>query len=280
MQASHRPFRACSQSILRISISCCMLLPVCMIIVCAFLQSDPTHLMRLPLGLSAFRAVLDPLTIALTAQAMLNGFIITVLCLAISYPCALALCELPRRIQNMALTLLVVPFWTSTLVRTYAMLTLVKSSGWLSHTLMAWHITKQPLQIAFTPTATTLGLVYDLLPLMLIPLYLKLRALDPRLLEAARDLGAGPWSRFWRIKLPLTAKTAMVACLLIWLPAISLFYVPEVLGGAKSLMLGNLISDAFTTGHWPLGSALCLLLMLPLMGMLVGLQREPEVLAS
>jgi len=141
-------------------------------------------------------------------------------------------------------------------VRTYAMTAMLNSSGIVNNVLLTLGIIDAPLAMMYTPGAVVLGLVYTLLPFMILPLYAALERLDRRYLEAARDLGASPWRAFWKVVVPLTMPGIVSGCMLVFLPGIGMFYVSDVLGGAKAMLLGNFIRDQFlTTRDWPLGAA-------------------------
>jgi spermidine/putrescine transport system permease protein len=264
MRSMTNHFRRYSHWVLWLSLSLWIILPSLLIIAAAFLSYDQFHLIKLPFSLAAFHNIAHSLYPVLMIQTLSMALQVTLICLVISYPCALALQQLPTAWKKLGLVAIIIPFWTSTLIRTYAILSLLKAKGWLSLWLLKLGIISQPLDIAFTPTAVLIGLAYDLLPMMLLPIYLAIHAIDLSLYEAAQDLGAHAWQRFWFVTWPLTRNGAILGCLLVGLPAMGLFYVPEILGGAKGLMLGNLINDAFNAGNWPLGAALCLCLMAPL----------------
>jgi spermidine/putrescine transport system permease protein len=275
MHTTTNKFRLYGHLGLWLSLGACTILPSLLIVGASFLSHSSLKLLDTPWALSAYVSIADSLYPALILKTLVTALYVTLLCLLISYPSALALRQLPAKWQHIGLIAIIVPFWTSTLVRTYAILSLLQAKGWLSTMLLKLGVISQPLALSFSSTATSIGLVYDLLPMMLLPLYLALHAVDPSLYVAAKDLGVGAWRRFWHITLPLTSKGAALGCVLVYLPATSLFFVPDILGGAKGLMLGNLISDAFASGAWPLGAALCLCLMLPLCFLLAcsGLYR-------
>ena len=154
------------------------------------------------------------------------------------------------------LFLIIVPFWTNSLIRTYALKAVLGTKGLLNQSLLALGLIDQPLRIVFTEAAVIIGLVYILLPFMILPLYAAIEKLDGRLLEAARDLGAGALPRFVRIVLPLTMPGIIAGCLLVFLPAMGMFYISDLLGGAKNLLIGNIIKSQFLTiRDWPFGAA-------------------------
>lgn len=238
-------------------------IPLLMILICAFCQFDATHLIQWHFTTANFQWMTQSLVLQLLWHSLWMGTKITLICLSIAYLVALAIQQLPKRWRLRALTAVVIPFWTSTLIRTYAILALLKAKGILSQWLMQIGWLHAPLNIAFTPTAAMVGLVYNLLPFMLIPITLQLNDLSPQWYDAARDLGANTWQRFTRITLPLSRSGVVLGCVFVWLPAVSVFYIPSILGGAQTYLIGNLIADSFIQGQWPRGAALCLLLLLP-----------------
>ena len=158
---------------------------------------------------------------------------------------------------------MIIPFWTSSLIRTYAILTILKTKGLLNSALLALGIIHHPIQLIYTNTAVLVAVVYNLLPFMIFPLYSNIEKLDTRLLDAARDLGAGKIKIFKAIILPLTMPGIMAGTLLVFLPAMTLFYIPVLVGGAKSLLLGNLVESQFLEMHnWPGGAATSIVLTL------------------
>lgn len=191
----------------------------------------------------------------LLGSLRLSG-LVTTICLLTAYPFASILARARKPVRGTLLLLVVIPFWTNSLVRTYAMTAMLNSSGIVNNVLLSLGLIDAPLAMMYTPGAVVLGLTYTLLPFMILPLYAALERLDRRYLEAARDLGASPWRAFWRVVVPLTMPGIVSGCMLVFLPAIGMFYVSDVLGGAKAMLLGNFIRDQFlTTRDWPLGAA-------------------------
>ena len=182
----------------------------------------------------------------------------TVLCLAVSYPAAWYLARLaPRRWKGVLLGLVVVPFWTSFLIRTYAWMFLLRTEGLLNLTLAGLGLIDRPLELLYTQTAVLLGLVYGELPFMILPLYASLEKLDSTLLEAAADLGASRMRTFWRVAVPLTAPGITAGVVLVFIPSLGQFVVSDLLGGARSMLLGNLVQNQFAVArNQPFGAAL------------------------
>jgi len=183
----------------------------------------------------------------------------TALCLLIGYPFAYFLATRAGRWKNLFLVMLIVPFWTSFLTRTYAWLILLGDHGPLSNVLQRAHLLHGDLNFLYSYKAILLGVTYNYLPLMVFPLYVSLERLDKRLLEAAKDLGAGRWATFRRVTVPLTMPGILIGCLLVFIPLMGEYVVPSILGGARSFMIGNLIGDEFISAHdWAFGSALAM----------------------
>ncbi len=186
------------------------------------------------------------------------ALVTTILCLAVSYPAAYYLARLaPARWKGLLLGLVVVPFWTSFLIRTYAWMFLLRTEGLLNLTLSSLGLIDRPLELLYTQTAVLIGLVYGELPFMILPLYASLEKLDSTLLEASSDLGAGPWATFRRVTVPLTAPGIVAGVILVFIPSLGQFVVSDLLGGARSMLLGNLVQNQFAVArNPPFGAAL------------------------
>ncbi|MGL5080002.1 MAG: ABC transporter permease [Microcoleaceae cyanobacterium] len=187
----------------------------------------------------------------------------TVACLVLGYPLAFFIITRPSRWRSILLLLVIIPFWTNFLVRTYAWMVILRREGIVNSLLVSLQIIDEPLNLLFTPLAVMIGLVYGYLPFMVLPLYATLERLDFTLVEAAQDLGANDLRTFWRVVLPLTQPGIVAGSILVFIPALGAFITPDILGGAKTLMIGNLIQNQFLQArNWPLGSALSTVLML------------------
>lgn len=204
----------------------------------------------------------------------------TLASLAIALPLAYAIARLvPPRYRVLLLIALIIPGWVSVLIRTYAWTLVIGESGLLNYLLIHVGLIEKPLQILFTKTAVVMGLVYIYLPYMLVPIYAALERLDPALLEAAENLGAGPVERFVKVTLPLIAPGIVAGSIITFIPAAGEYLVPNLLGGLSGTMYGNLITAAFENFNWPLGSALSmtllasLLITLAVMGRFVDVKR-------
>lgn len=232
-----------------------------------------------PWTLESFARVMDPLYLAILARSFVLAGVSTAICLALGFPLALFISRAGRR-RNLYLQLVILPFWTSFLVRTYAWIFLLRDTGLVNSTLLWFGLIQEPLPLLYNSGAVVLGLVYGYLPFVVLPLYATLERLDRSLLEAAADLGATPWVALTRVVLPLCAPGFRAGAILVFIPCLGAYLTPDLLGGGKTILIGNLIQNQFTTARdWPFGSAVSLLLMLLVMGLLIALiRREGEAL--
>lgn len=213
--------------------------------------------------LDNFARALEPLYLSVLGNSVVIAGITTLLALALGYPTAYAIAQLPRRWRTVALILVVLPFWTNFLIRTYAWIVLLNSEGPLSQGLQSLGVLDDPLQVLYTRGAVVAGLLYAYLPLMILPLYASIERLDPQLREAAANLGATRWQVFRDITLPLTLPGVITGSLFVFVPSLGNFIVPELLGGGKTVMVGNLIRDQFLKARdWPFGATLALAVIL------------------
>lgn len=243
-------------------------LPNLMIIGTSFLTRDDANLVQMVFTLDNYTRLFDPLYGQVMLHSLNMAAIATLCCLLLGYPFAFILARLPQRVRPLLLFLLIVPFWTNSLIRIYGLKLFLSTRGYLNEFLMWAGIIDTPLRIMYTSGAVVLGLVYILLPFMVMPLYSSLEKLDKSCLEAARDLGASKLQTFIRIIIPLTMPGIIAGCLLVLLPAMGLFYVADLMGGAKNLLIGNVIkSQLLNIRDWPFGAAtsICLTLVMGLM---------------
>lgn len=202
----------------------------------------------------------------------------TLVCLALSLPLAYFIARfVPRKWRVLLIVGLIIPGWISILIRTYSMNLVIGESGLLNWLLLASGLVAEPVKILFTKTAVVLGLVYIYLPYTMVPIYAALERLDPRLLEAAENLGANPFRRFIRITLPLILPGIVAGAVITFIPALGEYLVPNLLGGLQGTMYGNLIATAFLSFDWPLGSALSVVLMAGVLALLWVVTRVAKL---
>jgi spermidine/putrescine transport system permease protein len=227
-----------------------------------------------PWTLENFTRLADPLYLAILWRSVWIAALATALCALGGFPLALFISRAGKR-KNLYLQLVLLPFWTSFLVRTYAWLFILRDTGLVNTVLIRLHIIATPFQLLYNDGAVLIGLVYNFLPFFVLPMYATLERLDPALLEAAADLGARPWATLWRVILPVSAPGLIAGSVLVFIPCLGAYLTPDLLGGGKSVMLGNLVQNQFTTARdWPFGSAASLVLMLVSALLLAALMRS------
>jgi spermidine/putrescine transport system permease protein len=213
-------------------------------------------------SLTNYVNLLHPLYFRIFGRSIFFAAVTTALCLVLGFPLAYYIARLPRRRQGLWLVLVLIPFWTNFLVRTYAWMFILRTEGVINKLLMGAGLIDAPIELLYSDAAVLLGLVYGYLPFMVLPLYAAVERLDPALVEAACDLYASRWSVFRRVVLPLTKPGVIAGCLLVFMPSLGAFITPDLLGGARSMMVGNLIQHEYlVVRDWPLGSALSFVLM-------------------
>ena len=220
------------------------------------------------------RLVEDSLYLKAYVGSLKTALVSTVIALLIGYPMAYAIARAPEHRRHLLLVLVMLPFWTSFLVRIYAWIGLLRPTGVINNTLLAMGLIDEPLRLINTNGAVYLGIVYAYLPFMVLPLYARLEKLDSALLEAARDLGATPWRAFRAVTLPLSMPGIVAGCLLVFIPAVGEFVIPELLGGPDALMIGRVLwNEFFTNRDWPVASAVTVVLLILLVAPIVWVQR-------
>lgn len=234
-------------------------IPIGLMCITSFLSKDSANLVSLPFTLSNYSNLFTPVFMNVFLRSLILSLITTSLCLCMAYPFSYLLIK--SKHQSVLLLLIIIPFWTSSLVRTYALLSILKFNGILNNLLIKLHIINHPLPFLYSNFAVISGLVYNLFPFMVLPIFTNMELFDFKLIEAAKDLGARRLSLFFRVFLPNTARGITSGCLLVLLPAMTFFYIPNILGGARSVLLGNMIQNQFLVlEDWPQGSASSILL--------------------
>jgi putrescine transport system permease protein len=205
----------------------------------------------------------DDLYFRATLSSVRIAAISTVLLLLAGFPVAYGMARAPERYRSLLVALVILPFWTSFLIRIYAWIAILKPEGLLTQALMGIGLISEPLDILNTETAVYIGIVYAYLPFMVLPLYATLEKMDDTLIEAALDLGSTPWRSFWTITVPLAMPGIVAGSLLCFIPAVGEFVIPDLLGGSETLMIGRqLWSEFFSNRDWPLASAVAILLLI------------------
>jgi putrescine transport system permease protein len=227
------------------------------------------------LSLDNFRLLVsDDLYVHTYFRSVVVAVVSTIILLIVSYPIAYGMARLPKRWQGIAMMLVIIPFWTSFLIRIYAWINILQHDGLLNKTLLALHLISAPLVWLSTDTAMYLGIVYSYLPFMILPLYATLTKIDPELLEAASDLGAAPRQAFWLVTLPLSLPGIGAGALLCFIPIVGEFVIPDLLAGSNSMMIGQTLwLEFFTNKDWPVASAIAVVLLVLLVAPLLLYDR-------
>jgi len=217
----------------------------------------------------------DPLYVHSYFYSLKVALVSTGCCLLLGYPMAYAIARAADATRNVLLLLIILPFWTSFLLRIYAWIGLLKHDGVINNVLMALGLIREPLTMLHTDFAVYIGIVYSYLPFMILPLYANLEKHDPTLLEAAADLGASPFTAFRRITLPQSWPGILAGCLLVFIPAVGEYVVPSLLGRTDQLMIGRILSDEFFENRdWPVASAVAILMLALLVVPILAFQRS------
>jgi putrescine transport system permease protein len=224
-------------------------------------------MMTLHINLSNYHTLfIDPFYASAYWHSLKIAFFSTLGCLLIGYPMAYCIARANTLTRSLLLTLVILPSWTSFLLRVYAWMGILQDSGYLNQLLMKLHIISSPIQFLYTDFAIYLGIIYAYLPFMVLPIFVSIAKMDWQLLKAASDLGARPWKAFLRITLPLTMPGILTGSLLVFIPAVGEFVIPDLLGGSGSNMIGRVLwQEFFNNRDWPLSAALATLMLLLLL---------------
>ena len=235
---------------------------------------------KLNLGNYAF-LIEDPLYWKSYLNSIKIAGISTLLCLLLGYPMAYGIARSSPSTRNILLLLVILPFWTSFLLRVYAWIGILKNNGLINNALMSLGMIDQPIQMLQTDFAVYIGIVYSYLPFMILPLYANLEKMDLTLLEAAADLGSRPWESFLKVTLPLSMPGIIAGCLLVFIPAVGEFVIPALLGDPGTLMIGKVLwTEFFNNRDWPVASAVAIALLLFLVIPIMYFQRAQDVEAG
>jgi spermidine/putrescine transport system permease protein len=240
-----------------------LLIPLLLVVVLSFLTRGPYGNVVYELNLNNYTRLLDALYMRILWYSIVTAALTTIFCILLGYPLAYYIARAPSNQKALLLFLILVPFWTNFIIRIYAWIMILRTEGLVNAILLNLGIIQVPLEILYTPTAVLIGMVYEFLPFMVLPLYTSLEKIEMAQLEAAADLGARPWRAFLRITLPLSLPGMVAGSILVFIPAMGMFVVPDLMGGAKTILVGNLIRNQFLTARdWPFGAAASMVLLL------------------
>lgn len=240
-----------------------ILLPLVYIFFLSFCKSDSYGGIIYQFTLNNYINIFDITYIKILFKSSLIALITTVICILIAYPFALVLREKSERIKNLVTKLVMIPFLTNSLIRTYGWIVLLRKNGVINNALTSLDIIETPLNLMYNNLGIIIGMVYTLLPFMILPVCSSVFKLDNNLIEAGKDLGAKPWQIFKNIILPQTLSGVFSGSLMVFIPAIGYFFIADILGGGKVMIIGNLIKNQFLTArNWPFGSAISIFLII------------------
>jgi len=238
-------------------------IPLIYVLVISFLTRQPNGRVEFVLTLANYKKLFNSDYVHIYGVSLFVSAITTAICIVLSYPFAWFIAQGTERRKTTMMMLVIIPFWTNSLIRLYGWKTILGNEGVLNKFLIGLHIIQEPLQILYSMPAVILGMVYTLLPFMILPIYSSVEKLDKTLLEAANDLGANHIKSFIQISLPLTSPGIFAGSIMVFIPTLGYFFVSDLLGGGNTMMVGNLIKNQFYTAqNWPLGAALSIILIL------------------
>ena len=254
------------------------LVPIFYLLAVSFAERSPYGTIAWVLGLRNYARALQPTYLEIYWRSIGMALLTTALCAVLGFPVAYTIAlRVPTRWRSALLLLVVIPFWTSFLIRTYAWMVIFRTEGVINTLLLDLHLTNEPLRLLYTPPAVFIGLVYGELPFMILPLYAVLQKIDPALLEAAQDLGASRVATFLKVTLPLSAPGLVAGAVLVFIPSVGAFITPDLLGGARTMMVGNLIQNQFAlVRDQPFGSAVAFLLTFAVLAVLLSTLRSAQ----
>ncbi|MCH1625781.1 spermidine/putrescine ABC transporter permease PotB [Fredinandcohnia quinoae] len=240
-----------------------LFVPILFILFVSFMSRGTYGGIEYIFTLQNYARFFDSLYLDILLMSILIAGATTLICAIFGYPFAYLIARSSPKYRTLLLFLVIVPFWTNSLIRTYAWIILLRTEGVLNQLLMWLGIISEPLTLLYNNGAILVGLVYTLFPFMVLPLYASIEKLDKSYLEAASDLGAKAWQTFIKITLPLTMPGIVAGSLLVFIPTLGLFFIPDLMGGAKTMMIGNLIKNQFLTARdWPFGAAASIILVI------------------
>ena len=237
-------------------------IPLIYVAVMSFCTTDNYYNVVFQFSAENYKNLLSPDYVRIYGQSIVIALLTTVLCILIGYPFSYIIARTKSKKKQLLYMLVIIPFWTNSLIRIYGWRTFLGANGWLNNILQTLHLTDAPVDFLYKQGTTVLGMVYCLIPFMILPLYTAIEKLDGTLLEASSDLGAKPFSTFFEVILPLTSSGIFSGSIMVFIPCLGYFFVANILGGGNSDVIGNLIERQFKSGNnWPLGAALSIILI-------------------
>ncbi len=238
-----------------------MAIPLVYILVISFLTKGQQWGIELKFTLDNYKRFFDPLYIKIFLNSFYVAGITTLITLLLGYPFAFFITLFPKKRQSLIITLLMIPFWTNTLIRVYGWIIILQKRGIINTVFVALHLFDKPHDFLYHQSTVMLGIIYTMLPFMILPVYNAVEKIDKDLIAASYDLGANKIQTFFYVTVPQTASGIMTGCIMVFMPSIGMYYVADLLGGANSILLGNLIKNQFFEArNWPFGAAVSVIM--------------------
>jgi spermidine/putrescine transport system permease protein len=251
-------------------------IPLLIVLIYSMMTRGAYGGVSLPFSFESYLRVFDPLYLGIAWRSFWIAAVSAVACLVVGFPLALYIARYSRH-KTLLLNLVMLPFWTSFLIRTYAWMFLLRDTGLVNTFLHSLGLIREPLPLLFNTPAVILGLVYGYLPFMVLPLYATIEKLDPALFDAAADLGANPLVTTLKIVAPLSRSGIVAGLLLVFIPCLGAYLTPDLMGGGKTVMIGNLVQNQFTASRdWPFGAAVSLVLLFVVLGLTSFISRRAQ----
>lgn len=243
--------------------------PILILLFISFMTKGPLGVIQYIFTLDNYKAIFDPVYFSVVKESVVIAFITTLLCVVMGYPFAYFMANKSPKTSGLLMILMMIPFWTNELVIVYSFVILLNSSGIVNTLLSSLGIIGESLDLLYNNFAVVVGMVYMLMPFAVLPMYSSIEKLDKGLIEASKDLGAGPVKTFFNVVLPLTSPGIFAAVILVFIPTIGYYQITDMLGGGTQMMIGNLINNQFSISrNWPFGAALSMILAVLILAML------------
>lgn len=251
--------------------TCFFLIPVTLMVLVSFFTRGEFGEVIYSFNLESYIRFMDPLYLNILLKSLVIALFTTVICLVFAYPFAFFIGRAPKNFRGPLIMLVMLPFWTNSLIRTYAWIILLRTEGIINSYLIKLNLISEPLKLLYTNTSVLIGMVYMMFPFMVLPIYSSVEKIDKSLIEAASDLGANPFKNFIKIIWPLTMPGVMAGALLVFVPTLGYFFIPDLMGGSKVILLSNLIKNQYLMARdWPFGSAISVILIIVMLIIIGG----------
>ncbi|MHC6179822.1 ABC transporter permease [Clostridium sp. JNZ X4-2] len=248
-----------------------MAVPILYIVFISFLQRGVNGGIDFIFSVENYKRIISPLYFKVFFDSVSIALITTLCTLVLGYPFAYLVVKIPKRFRILAIMLIIIPFWTNSLIRTYAWMILMSTEGLINNVLIKTGLISEPLEMLYTYGAVLVGMIYTLFPFMVLPLYTSIEKIQKIYIDAAEDLGASPFRAFLTVTLPLTMPGVVAGCVLVFIPSLGLFYICDLMGGSKVMLMGNLIRNQFLVSRdWPFGAAVSIIMIIAVL-IIVGI---------